>query len=147
MQRYFSTLIAVGVFLTTTAFSFLDGDTESVEGRLYRVTMSETKNGKTKDPIDGELTFKSGKLRSKILREELGADAIAIELTTDSVYKSDDEQVDYIVFEGEMTNKDDETVKVKGTIDGYGIEGFVELSKGGKVKRHFDFVGFEQEND
>jgi hypothetical protein len=39
----------------------------------------------------------------------------------------------------------EETVKVVGTVDGYGIEGSIELSKKGKLKRHFDFVGSQKD--
>ena len=44
-----------------------------------------------------------------------------------------------------MTNKMDETVKVSGSIDGYGIEGSVEISKKEKLKKHWDFVGTEKD--
>lgn len=146
MQSRFFTLSALFVFFLFTAFTLKsDGDTETVEGRVYRVTMSEEKKGKSGKPIEDVVSFKSGKFRSKTLRSEMGADAIEIELTTDSIYKSDGEEIDYIQFKGEITNKLDETVKLEGTIDGYGIEGFAELSKGGKLKRHFDFVGSEKE--
>ncbi|MGL5890400.1 MAG: hypothetical protein ACRC3B_10970, partial [Bacteroidia bacterium] len=63
----------------------------------------------------------------------------------DSVYKDEGEEVLYVEFEGSATNKLDETVEVKGTIDGYGIEGSAEVSKKGKVKKHYDFVGSEKE--
>ena len=38
-------------------------------------------------------------------------------------------------------NKLEELVKVTGTVDGYGIEGNVVLSKKDKEKRRYDFVG------
>ncbi|GAB4137851.1 MAG: hypothetical protein Fur0041_12690 [Bacteroidia bacterium] len=134
------------LFVLTASFVLAGGDTSSVENKTYKVTMTENKKGKSGKPMQEEITFKSGKFRSKLIKTEMGAEAIPIELTKDSSWVEDNyDEMIYVEFEGEYTNKLDETVKVVGVIDGYGIEGNVELSKKGKVKRHFDFVGTQKE--
>ncbi|MCA6364241.1 MAG: hypothetical protein IM638_14480 [Bacteroidetes bacterium] len=145
MKRYFSLFTVAGLFMLFCSVA-LPGDTETIEGKAYKVTMTEAKKGgKSGQPEQDVLSIKNGKLRSKLLGREMGADAISIELTVDSVYRDDGYEILYVEFEGTATNKLEETVEVKGTIDGYGIEGSAELSKKGKVKRHYDFVGSEKE--
>ena len=145
MKRYFSLFTVAGLFMLCCSVA-LPGDTEIIEGKAYKVTMTEAKKGgKSGKPEQDVLSIKNGKLRSKLLGREMGADAISIELTVDSVYREDGYEILYVEFEGSATNKLEETVEVKGTIDGYGIEGSAEVSKKGKVKRHFDFVGSEKE--
>lgn len=145
MKRYFSLFTVAGLFMLFCSVA-LPGDTEIIEGKAYKVTMTEAKKGgKSGKPEQDVLSIKNGKLRSKLLGREMGADAISIELTVDSVYREDGYEILYVEFEGSATNKLEETVEVKGTIDGYGIEGSAEVSKKGKVKRHFDFVGSEKE--
>jgi hypothetical protein len=145
MKRNFSLFTAAGLFMLFCSVA-LPGDTESIEGKAYKVTMTEAKKtGKSGKPEQDVVSIKNGKLRSKLLGREMGADAISIELTVDSVYRDDGYEILYVEFEGTATNKLEETVEVKGTIDGYGIEGSAEVSKKGKVKRHYDFVGSEKE--
>lgn len=141
LMPFFTAITMLMVFCSAA----LVGDTESIEGKNYKVTMTETKKNKSGKPMEDVVSFKSGKFRSKLLGKEMGVDAITVELTVDSIYKDGGEEVLYIEFEGSSTNKLDETVEIKGTIDGYGIEGSAELSKKGKLKRHFDFVGSEKE--
>ncbi|HEU4716928.1 MAG TPA: hypothetical protein VFU15_03815 [Bacteroidia bacterium] len=141
-MKSLKTLAAGGFLFVLTASFVLTGDTSSIEGKVYKVSISEAKKGKSGPNSDDDVSFKSGKFKCKFFGKNAGADAIAIELTTDSTYSDDSgEDMLYVEFEGEMTNKLEENVKVTGTIDGYGIEGNVELSKKGKVKHHWDYVG------
>ena len=145
MKKLFSLSAAAGMLFIFCSVALV-GDTETIEGKAYKVTMTEAKKGgKSGKPEQDVVSIKNGKLRSKIIGRDMGADAISIELTVDSVYKDEGEEVLYVEFEGSLTNKLDETVEVKGTIDGYGIEGSAEVSKKGKVKKHIDFVGSEKE--
>jgi hypothetical protein len=77
----------------------------------------------------------------------MGAENIPIEFTVDSAYTEEgaEEETIYVEFEGEFVNKLDELVKVTGTVDGYGIEGNVVLSKKDKEKKRYDFVGSKKE--
>lgn len=142
------TLLLGGTIFFLAASFVLKGDTSSVEGKVYKITITEAKKGgKTGSPANDEASFKGSKFRSKFFGKNAGADAIPIELMVDSVFSNDDgtEELLYVEFEGNMTNKLEEHVKLTGTIDGYGIEGSVEISKKEKVKKHYDFVGGQKD--
>jgi hypothetical protein len=150
MNRIPSLLIGGTIFLLTASF-VLKGDTSSIDGKTYKITITEAKKGgKTGAPETEEVTFKGSKFRCKFFGKNAGTDAIPIDLTVDSTYTDNagdegETEMIYVEFEGQMSNKLEETVKVTGTIDGYGIEGSVELSKKEKVKKHWDFVGGQKD--
>ena len=130
------------IFLLTCSFVLVGGDTTALEGKTYKVTMTlAKKGGKTGPPEQEEITFKGGKFKCKLIDKEMGAPSIPIEFTVDSTYTENDEELPYVEFTGEFVNKLDENVKVSGTVDGYGIEGNVTLSKKEKEKKRYDFVG------
>lgn len=130
------------IFMLMCSFVLVGGDTTALEGKVYKVTMTMAKKGgKTGPPVNEEITFKSGKFQCKLMDKEMGAKAIPVEFTVDSTFEENEEELPYVEFEGEYVNKLDETVKVTGTVDGYGIEGNVVLSKKGKEKKRYDFVG------
>lgn len=143
MNRMTSLLVGGTIFLLTASF-VLKGDTSTIEGKTYKVTITEAKkSGKSGPGSPDDVSFKSSKFRSKFFGKNAGADAIPIELTVDSAYtaEGDEEETIYVEFEGQLTNKLEETVRVTGTVEGYGVEGSVEISKKDKVKKHWDFVG------
>lgn len=148
-MKHTTTLLASSlVFILTSSFIFKGDDTSNIEDKKYKITIMEArKGGKTGNPEPDVVTFKGGKFRTGFFKKFAGAEAIPIDLTVDSAYvdEGNTEEMLYIEFEGEMTNKQDETVKVTGTIDGFGIEGNVELSKKEKVKKHWDYVGTEKD--
>ncbi len=147
MTRTKTLLLGGTIFLLAASF-VLKGDTSSVEGKVYKITITEAKKGgKSGSPENDEASFKSSKFRSKFFGKNAGADAIPIELMVDSVFSNDDgtEELLYVEFEGNMTNKLEENIKLTGTIDGYGIEGSLEISKKEKVKKHYDFVGGQKD--
>lgn len=143
-----TTLIVSGLIFILTASFVLDGDdTSNIENKKYKLTITEAKKGgKSGSAEEDEATVKGSKFRSDFFKKNAGADGIPVELGKDSTYTSEsgEEELLYVEFEGSMTNKLEEDVKVSGTIDGYGIEGYVEISKKGKVKKHWDFVGMEK---
>ncbi len=142
MRKTGNFILAGLVFFFMGSFVLVGGDTTALEGKTYKVTMTlAKKGGKSGPPEQEEITFKSGKFQCKIIDKEMGAKAIPIEFTVDSVFEENGEDLPYVEFEGEFVNKLDETVKVTGTVDGYGIEGNVSLSKKDKEKKHYDFVG------
>jgi hypothetical protein len=144
-----TTLIVSGIIFLLTASFVLDGDdTSNIENKKYKVTITEAKKGgKSGSAEQDEVEVKGSKFRSKFFKQNAGAEAIPIELGKDSTYTEEggEEVLMYVEFEGSMTNKLEEDIKVSGTIDGYGIEGFVEISKKGKVKKHWDFVGMQKD--
>jgi len=142
MKNTGNLILMAFVFFLTCSFVLVGGDTTALEGKTYKVTMTlNKKGGKSGPPEQEEVAFKNGKFQCKLIEKEMGAKAIPIEFTTDSSFTDNDEELPYIEFEGEYVNKLDETVKVTGTVDGYGIEGNVSLSKKDKEKKNYSYVG------
>jgi hypothetical protein len=142
MKKTGNFLLAALVFFFMCSFVLVGGDTTALEGKTYKVTMTlNKKGGKTGPPENQEITFKSGKFQCKLVDNEMGAKAIPIEFSVDSMFEENGEDLPYVEFEGEYVNKLDEMVKVTGTVDGYGIEGSVILSKKDKEKKNYSFVG------
>jgi len=137
-------LAAAGLLIGSAAFAQKKGK-DNLSNKIYNVTVTESKKGKSGKPAKDELEFRSGKLKSNTVMDAFGFGQIKYELMTDSVYTEEGSETVYIVFEATAKDKEENEVKVSGTIDGYGIEGYMELiDKKGKVKKHFDFVGGEK---
>lgn len=141
MKKIGNILLPTFIFLLTCSFVLVGGDTSALEGKVYKVTMTSVKKGKSGAPEQEEITFKSGKFKCKLIDKEMGAPAIPVDFEVDSMFTENDEDLPYVEFVGEFVNKMEELVKVTGTVDGYGIEGNVVLSKKDKEKRRYDFVG------
>lgn len=142
MKKAANIFLPAFIFLLTCSFVLVGGDTTALEGKVYKVTMTlQKKGGKTGPPEQEEITFKGGKFKCKLIDREMGAAAIPVEFTVDSTFVENDEELPYVEFEGQFVNKLDETIKVTGVVDGYGIEGNVILSKKDKEKKRYDFVG------
>jgi hypothetical protein len=146
MKRTASLLSGVIILFLTASF-VLKGDTSNMEGKVYKITITEQKSGKSGKAEQADCSFKSSKFKCKFFGQNAGAEEIPIDLDKDSTYSEEGSDVElmYVEFSGERTNKLEEVVKVTGTVDGYGIEGSVELSKKGKVKKHWDFVGTQKD--
>src|ERR1051326_3931587 len=86
MNRIKTLLLGGAIFFLGASF-VLTGDTSSVDGRNYKVTIIEAKKGgKSGTPEDDEVSIKGGKFRGKFFGKNAGADAIPIELSKDSTY-------------------------------------------------------------
>ncbi len=146
MTRTITLVSSAFIFLLTASF-VLKGDTSSIDGKKFKITITEQKNGKSGKASQDDCSFKSSKFNCKFFGQNAGAEEIPIDLDKDSTYTEEgaEEASIYVEFSGERTNKLEETVKVTGTIDGFGIEGSVEISKKEKVKKHWDFVGTQKD--
>lgn len=143
-----TTILASALVFILTASFVLDGkDTSNIEKKVYKITITESKKGKSGKPAEDECKFASSKFQCGFFKGNAGAPSIPIELDKDSTYTEEgsDEELIYAEFSGEMTNKMNEVVKLSGTIDGYGIEGSVEITAKEKVKKHWDFVGTQKD--
>lgn len=78
MKKLFSLSAAAGMLFVFCSVALV-GDTETIEGKAYKVTMTEAKKGgKSGKPEQDVVSIKNGKLRSKIIGRDMGADAISI---------------------------------------------------------------------
>ena len=106
-------------------------------GKIYTIELAE-QGKKAGDPEPDELTFKSDKFTSKVMKldEKFLPSAYTAELdTTDAANK-------IITFETESKNAGEELLKWTGTITGEDIEGTaVWTNKKGKLKKEYTFTG------
>lgn len=148
MQKLNVLTVMICLLFASTAFAQKRKEKDNLNNKVYTVTMTEAKKGgKSGKPIKDELEFRSSKVKSKTVMDQFGFGQIKYELEKDSTYtmEAGDSETTYIEFVAEAKDKDENTVKMTGTVDGYGIEGSVELiDKKDKVKKHFDFVGAEK---
>jgi hypothetical protein len=141
-------VLLAGVCLLIVSAAFAQKKTkDNLSGKIYTVTVTESKKGKSGKPAKDEIRFRNGKVESTTVIDNMGFGNVKYELTVDSAYVSegDTEETPYIEFEAIAKDKDDQEVKIVATVDGFGIEGYMELiDKKGKVKKHYDFVGAEK---
>ena len=104
--------------------------------KVFTVELTETGLKKPAKPVQDEITFKSDKLNSKFMSTENEFKAAPYTLTVDS---SSSEKI--ITFEATGKNPSDEEIKWNGTVTGEALEGAVQISKKGKVKKEYSFTG------
>lgn len=106
-------------------------------GKIYTIELA-AQGKKAGDPEPDEITFKSDKFTSKLMKtsEQFAPSAYTAELdTSDAANK-------IITFESESKNTSDELLKWTGTITGEDIEGTaVWTNKKGKMKKEYTFTG------
>lgn len=130
------------IIATSALFLFSSGvfaqkkkkDTE-LNGKIFTIELNE-ENGKKTKPISDEISFKSDKFFSKAMDEknDFGASNYGV-----SVDSSSGEKI--INFEAESTNKSEESLNWKGTVNNDEIEGKAVWSKKGKIKKEYSFSG------
>jgi len=108
-----------------------------LEGKIYLIELVEKGSKKTKSTED-ELSFKSGKFKSKTMFEEdFGPANYTVSVDSSS------SEGKIISFEAQSKNKEnkEETLTWKGTIEDDNIEGSAIWIKKGKTKKEFEFSG------
>ena len=106
-------------------------------GKIYTIELAE-QGKKAGDPEADEITFKTNKFTSKIMKTEgkFIPSAYTVELDTSDV----DNKV--ITFETESKNPSEDLLKWTGTVAGEEIEGTATwTNKKGKVKKEYTFSG------
>lgn len=106
-------------------------------GKIYTIELA-AQGKKAGDPEPDEISFKSDKFTSKMMKtdEKFAPSAYTAELdTTDAANK-------IITFETESKNPGEELLKWTGTITGEDIEGTATwTNKKGKTKKEYTFTG------
>ena len=120
---------------------------DNLDKRKFTVTMTEVKEGTPpKKGVEDELEFKAGKgLFSNFLFEKLEYKWIKYEITKDSTY-TDEEQNENHWIEAEIstTDKTDQTMIMKCTVDNFDISGEIKITKKDKLKKKYEFSGKEK---
>jgi hypothetical protein len=107
-------------------------------GKIFTIEITVTGGKKAAEPEKDEISFKSDKFTSNLMKKESQFMPSAYTPTLDPSNAAGA----VINFESEMKNADDETLKWTGTINGDDIEGTAVLTnKKGKVKKEYSFSG------
>ena len=103
-----------------------------LENKVFVIGMNES----GKKDVPDELTFRGFKLKSNLMTSKYGFQPGAYTFEADS----SDVENPYFTFEA-ISTLEKEEVKYTGIITGDEIEGTASISKGGKVKKEFNFAG------
>ena len=137
--------VSILLMSAITAFAQKKKEKSPVDGKIYDVTIFEVKAGKSGKSLPDQISFKTQKVKSKVIEEKIDWTAVKYTITSDSSYtESEGDAMRAIAFEAEATNENDETLKWSGTINNASIDGTIVLSKKGKTKKEFTFSGTEK---
>ncbi len=111
-----------------------------LDGKVYVIELQEEniKEGKKiPKPISDDISFKSNKIKSKVMKEKGGFENAYYTVAADSTGAENTYN-----FESEMKNESDETAKWMGKVVEDNIEGtIVWKNRKGEVKREYSFSG------
>jgi hypothetical protein len=121
---------------------------DSLDKRKFMVTMTEVKEGgPPKKGVEDEIEFKAGKgMFSTFLFDKHQYSWTKYEITKDSTYTDEyDNENHYTEAEVSATDKSDQTVVMKLTVDNFDISGEIKITKKDKLKKKYDFNGKEKQ--
>jgi len=104
--------------------------------KTYTVEMTETTAKKAGKTESDEISFKSEKLNSKFMISQNHFPAAIYTVSVDSSSGSKE-----ISFQSDGKNPDGEEIKWEGTVTDDAIEGTAIISKKGKMKKEYSFIG------
>ena len=126
-------------------FSFKD-EKDSLHGRVFNTSMSETKNGVVKRKvISDNIYFKNGKLKSDFLRKKYGYKWIRYRINKDSMYvDSFGVDVRLLVVEASATDETNQTVIMNFTTLEWDIDGEIKITKNDRLRHKYALAGREK---
>lgn len=134
------------VVISLSALVAFKGEKDPLHKRVFNISLSEVKDGQPKGkPIADKMYFKDGKLFTDYLYDKFGYKYIRYRINKDSAYvDSTDTEVRLLEVEASATDEDNQTVLINFTQVEWDIDGVIKITKNDKLKRYFDFVGFEK---
>lgn len=106
--------------------------------KIYTIELTAQGGKKAAEPEADEISFKTDKLTSKIMKTDFEFEPASYTVSVDSSTADGPT----ISFEAEGKNSNDEILKWTGTVHGFDIEGTAVWStKKGKVKKEYTFTG------
>lgn len=141
LKKGITSTIATGVFLflfLNSTFAQKKSPDKILANKIYTIELTVKSGKKAADPVPDEISFKSDKIGSKVLKDEFEINPSNYTVTVDSS-ATDGTSIN---FESEGKNSSDEVLKWEGSVTGENIEGTAVLTnKKGKVKSEFSFTG------
>lgn len=129
--------------LATNSFAQKKGPDKILGNKIYEVELIAQGGKKASEPEKDEISFKGGKLVTKMLQTDFEFEAAPYTVTVDSTNMVEGKPT--ISFEAESKNTADEPMKWTGTVTGETIEGTVVWTgKKGKVKKEYIFTGTQK---
>jgi hypothetical protein len=139
--KIFSFILTALFFVSGSAFAQKGKKDKPLDGFNYDVKITIEAQTKPTKPLEDDLSFKSDKLKSKVLAEKYKFKPGAFTATVDS---SNIEEV-VITFDAVMKGEtDDDLLTWHGTVTGEDIEGTAIWTKKGKTKKSFAIVGIQK---
>lgn len=129
--------MAISAFFCTTSVFAQKKKDKPLDNRNYTITLTEEASAKPTKPMPDELSFKSEKLKSKVMTEKYKFKPGSFTATVDS---SNAEEV-VITFDAEMKGETGDILIWHGTVIDDDIEGSAIWTKKGKTKKSFAFSG------
>jgi hypothetical protein len=126
-------------------FSFKD-EKDSLHGRVFNSSMSETRNGVVKRKvISDRIYFKNGKLKSDFLRSKYGFKWIRYRINIDSNYVDlTGADVRLLVVEASATDETNQTVIMNFTTLEWDIDGEIKITKNDRLRHKYAMAGREK---
>jgi hypothetical protein len=129
------------LILSNTAWAQKKTPDKILGNKIYTIELTAQGGKKAAEPESDELTFKTDKLASKLMKTDFDFEPASYTITADS----SDAAAVAISFESESKNANEETLKWTGTVKGIDIEGTaVWTTKKGKVKKEYSFTGIQK---
>ncbi|MCW3077207.1 MAG: hypothetical protein JWO32_1816 [Bacteroidetes bacterium] len=139
---YFGLIILAVLFINAN----FKGEKDPLHKRIFTVGITEVKDGQpAKKSISDKIEFKDGRLFSDFLFDKFQYKWIKYRINKDSIY-TDETETEVRLFEVEASTTDDkdQTLMMTFNIVEWDIEGVMKITKNDKLKKYFDFTGFEK---
>ncbi|MGZ3918911.1 MAG: hypothetical protein ACXVO9_15510 [Bacteroidia bacterium] len=134
-------IIAAIIFMNASG-----GEKDPLHKRIFNVGITEVKDGQAaKKSISDKIEFKDGKLFSDFLFDKFQYKWIKYRINKDSIYTDETEtEVRLLEVEASTTDDKDQTLMMTFKVEEWDIEGVIKITKNDKLKKYFDFTGFEK---
>lgn len=141
----FRTFSILALFTCLALLSFKE-EKDPLHKRVFHISLGESKDGVPgKKNIQDKWFFKDGKMYSEFLDKKFNFKWFRYRINKDSVFvDSTDTEVRMLDVEASTTDENNQTVIVTFIQQEWDIDGVVKITKADKLKRYFDFVGFEK---
>lgn len=136
-------LVIMGVVLMSATFK---GDKDPLHKRIFNINLTEIKDEQpAKKSIMSRIEFKDGKLFCDYLFDKFEYKWIKYRINKDSIFTDETEtEVRLLEVEASATDDKDQTIMINFNVQEWDIEGTMKLTKNDKLKKKFDFTGFEK---
>ena len=143
-SNLFKTLIALFALLAFQTNGFAQKEKKikdkELDTKIFNIQLSEkSEKKKAPKPVDDEISFRGGKMKSKVMDEKFLTNPGMYTVTVDT---TDGEKT--VTFDFEAVNEHNEKLVWNGTVTGEDITGTIVLSKKEKTKKEWEFTGTQK---